>query len=61
MAAPLVFWLDEGYDREHAPDHVSRYGAEVRERSGEFAGTWDDISPVPSLRWSGNSTTCSPR
>ena len=47
MAAPQVFWLDEGYDREHAPDHVSRYGAQVRERSAEFAGTWDDISPVP--------------
>jgi len=27
MAAPLVFWLDEKYEREHAPDHVSRYGA----------------------------------
>ena len=47
MAVPLAFWLDEGYDREHAPDHVSRYGAEVRERTAEFAGTWDDISPVP--------------
>ena len=47
MAASVVFWLDEGYDREHAPGHVSRYGAEVRERSGKFAGTADDISPVP--------------
>ena len=47
MAVPLAFWLDEGYDREHAPDHVSRYGAEVRERTAEFAGAWDDISPVP--------------
>ncbi|MGH3303337.1 MAG: hypothetical protein ACRDOK_16970 [Streptosporangiaceae bacterium] len=47
MVAPLVFWLDQAYDREHAPDHVSRYGAEVRERSGEFARTWADISPVP--------------
>src|SRR5579875_2400923 len=47
MAAPLIFWLDEGYDREHAPDRVSRFGAAVRERPGEFAGTWDDISPVP--------------
>lgn len=47
MAVPLAFWLDEGYDREDAPDHISRYGAEVRERTAEFAGTWDDISPVP--------------
>jgi hypothetical protein len=47
MTAPQVFWLDEGYDREHAPDKVSRYAAEVRERSQEFAGTWDHISPVP--------------
>jgi hypothetical protein len=47
MAAPLVFWLDERYDREHAPDQVSRHGAEVRRRPREFAGTWDDISPVP--------------
>jgi len=47
MAAPSVFWLDEEYDREHAPDLASRYGAEVRERSAEFAGTWDHISPVP--------------
>ena len=43
MAAPVVFWLDEGYDREHALDRVCRYGAEVRERPAEFAG----ISPVP--------------
>ncbi len=47
VAAPSVFWLDEAYDREHAPDQVSRYGAEVRGRPGEFTGTWDDISPVP--------------
>lgn len=47
MAAAQVFWLDEGYDREHAPDGVSRYAAEVRERAGEFADTWGHISPVP--------------
>jgi hypothetical protein len=47
MVAPQVFWLDEAYDREHAPDGVSRYGAEVRARAHEFAGTWGHISPVP--------------
>jgi hypothetical protein len=47
MAALRVFWLDEGYDREHAADGASRYAAEARARSGELTCTWDGISPVP--------------
>ena len=41
-----VFWLDDSFDREHAPDGTSRYGAEVRRRADEFGGAWGDISPV---------------
>jgi hypothetical protein len=41
-----AFWLDDSFDREHAPDGSSRYGAEVRRRAEEFATAWGDISPV---------------
>jgi len=30
VAAAQAFWIDEDFDREHAPDGVSRYCAEVR-------------------------------
>jgi len=33
------FWIDAGYDREHASDGVSRYGAYIRQ--AEFS-PWDD-------------------
>jgi hypothetical protein len=46
MAVQHAFWLDEDFDREHAPDGHSRYGAEVRRRAGEFSDAWDDIAPV---------------
>lgn len=46
MATQQAFWLDEEFDREHAPDGRSRYGAEVRRRVDEFAAAWGDISPV---------------
>jgi hypothetical protein len=46
MAASQAFWIDQDFDREHAPDGISRYGAEVRERATEFAESWGDISPV---------------
>jgi hypothetical protein len=46
MAASQAFWIDQDFDREHAPDGISRYGAEVRERASEFAESWGDISPV---------------
>ena len=46
MAAPRVFWLDEGYDREHAPDGVSRYAASPRAVRG-VRRYRDHISPVP--------------
>ena len=47
-AGGQAFWTDDGYDREHASDGVSRYGHYVRSaaRSGLMAecwdGTWDD-------------------
>lgn len=41
-----VFWIDESFDREHAPDGRSRYAGEVRRRADEFADAWGDISPV---------------
>jgi hypothetical protein len=46
MAIQHAFWLDENFDREHAPDGHSRYGAEVRRRAGEFCDAWGDIAPV---------------
>lgn len=46
MAVQHAFWLDEDFDREHAPDGHSRYGAEVRRRAGEFSDAWGDIAPV---------------
>ena len=46
MAASQAFWIDEDFDREHAPDGASRYGAEVWGRASEFAESWGDISPV---------------
>jgi hypothetical protein len=46
MAAQHAFWLDENFDREHAADGHSRYGAEVRHRVGEFSRVWGDIAPV---------------
>ena len=46
VAGNEAFWLDESFDREHAPDGISRYGAEVRQRVGEFADAWGDIAPV---------------
>jgi hypothetical protein len=42
-----AFWLDDSFDREHAPDGQSRYAVEVRRRIGEFDGCFGDISPVP--------------
>jgi hypothetical protein len=44
--AKAVFWLDENFDREHAVDGPSRYGAELRRRVNEFSGVWGDIAPV---------------
>ena len=32
MAAQSPFWLDDGFDREDAPDGKSRYAAEVIHR-----------------------------
>lgn len=46
MAIQHAFWLDENFDREHAPDGHSRYGAEVRRRAAEFSDAWGDIAPV---------------
>ena len=46
MAGQQAFWIDDHYDREHAPDGHSRYGEEVRRRLDEFAGAWGDIAPV---------------
>lgn len=46
MSEHLAFWIDHDYDREHAPDGISRYDAHVRANIGEFAGAWGDIAPV---------------
>jgi hypothetical protein len=40
VAASQAFWIDEDFDREHGPDGIGRYGAEVRQREGEFAASW---------------------
>lgn len=34
-----AFWVDDDYDREYASDGVSRYGAYLRSRAGQFR--WD--------------------
>lgn len=46
MAEQHAFWLDESFDREHAPDGHSRYGTEVRRRADEFSDVWGDVAPV---------------
>ena len=46
MAASQAFWIDRDFDREHAPDGISRYGAEIQGRASEFAESWGDFSPV---------------
>src|SRR5215470_12183373 len=38
-AEPTAFWIDRDYDREHASDGISRYGAYLRD--GVF-GPWTD-------------------
>ncbi|HUC22651.1 MAG TPA: hypothetical protein VMA73_08085 [Streptosporangiaceae bacterium] len=40
MAASQAFWIDQDFDREHAPEGISRYGTEVRGRAGEFTESW---------------------
>jgi len=46
MNVQRAFWLEEEFDREHAPDGHSRYGFEVRHRVEEFSDSWGDIAPV---------------
>jgi hypothetical protein len=46
MAGRQAFWIDEAFDREHAADGRSRYGAEVRRHLDDFAAAWGDIAPV---------------
>jgi len=38
-SAPAAFWVDRDYDREHASDGLSRYGAYLRDASFE---PWTD-------------------
>jgi hypothetical protein len=45
MALYTAVWLDEEFDREHASDGRSRYGAEVHRRMTEFSDSWGDIAP----------------
>jgi hypothetical protein len=49
-----AFWVDSDYDRRHASDGTSRYGAYVRQRQAAlFAecwdGTWDEASTRRAL------------
>jgi hypothetical protein len=37
--APTAFWVDQGYDRAHASDGISRYGAYLRDATFE---PWTD-------------------
>jgi len=39
MSPPTAFWVDRDYDREHASDAVSRYGAYLRDATFE---PWTD-------------------
>jgi hypothetical protein len=44
-----AFWIDYDYDREHASDDVSRFGAYVRQ-SSMFAASWDGTWDHPQVR-----------
>ena len=46
MSSHRVFWIDHGYDREHADGGVGRYAAHVRRRADEFVDSYGDIAPV---------------
>jgi hypothetical protein len=46
MATQLAFWLDDDFDRQHAPDGKSRYRAAVRQHLADFGDLWGDIAPV---------------
>jgi hypothetical protein len=46
MSKHEAFWLDQDFDREHAGDGSSRYGAVVRSRTDLFDESWGDIAPV---------------
>ena len=46
MPDPRALWLDEPFDREHAPHGRSRFDAHVLAHLGDFAGAWGDIAPV---------------
>ena len=37
MPDPRAFWVDEHFDREHAPDGRSRYDAHITAHLGDFA------------------------
>ena len=41
-----VFWLDHGYDREHAAEGASRYAERLRDGAADFAYCYGDIAPV---------------
>ena len=51
MAAQSAFWLDDSFDREHAPEGKSRYAAEVRRRVAEFDGGWGDPVAFAVTAW----------
>jgi len=46
-----AFWIDYGYDADHASDGISRYGAYVRMSAGTlFAGCWEGTGDSPAHR-----------
>ncbi len=46
-----AFWIDYGYDADHASDGASRYGAYVRMAAGTvFAECWDGTWDSPAHR-----------
>jgi hypothetical protein len=46
-----AFWIDYGYDADHASDGISRYGAYVRgATSALFAECWDGTWDSPGYR-----------
>jgi hypothetical protein len=46
-----AFWIDYGYDADHASDGLSRYGAYVRGATdGLFAECWDGTWDSPEYR-----------
>jgi hypothetical protein len=49
--APAAFWVDRGYDREHASDGISRFGAYLRDAAFEPWTDDDQAAEWAAFAW----------